>query len=216
MVTSFHHRRRSSNSVSPLRLVTAEQQSATARETWGQGSTSGLPAGQSVRPITHLTSIPGTPASPLPSPMSLSRSPSPLPGGGWSSPGLTPASAGSSSPRYATAGGSLSPGGGISWSAAKAKSDEVRSYPSFSTRNTGFFSRQKHKISASLPRFSLSRDNYEEEKVNRGRASWRTRDNTFKEHLVSLMKNIMHRRRFKLLFSLIVGFILYLNFWSCK
>jgi mannan polymerase II complex MNN10 subunit len=214
VVTSSHHRRRSSSSLPPLRLV-KEEPSSTAREAWGQGSSSGLPAGHSVRPISTLSPIPGTPANPLPTPMSLSRSPSPLPGGGWSSPGLTPAS-GSVSPRYGSTGhGSLSPGG-ISWSAAKAKSEEVRSYPSFSTRNSGFFSRQKRKISASLPRFTLSRDYREQEKLNRGRSSWQPEDNTLKGRLVSFAGNILHRRRFKLLFSLIVGFILYLNFWSCQ
>ncbi|OGE50979.1 hypothetical protein PENARI_c015G00036 [Penicillium arizonense] len=78
--------------------------------------------------------------------MSLSRSPSPHAGGGWSSPGLVPSS-GTSPPRP----GTLSPGSGISWAAARAKSDEVRGYPSFSTRNSGFFSRQKHKLTTRLP-----------------------------------------------------------------
>ncbi|GES64961.1 alpha-1,6-mannosyltransferase subunit [Aspergillus terreus] len=87
--------------------------------------------------------------------MSISRSPSPHPvGAGWSSPGLTPGS-GASTPRS----GYLSPNslgpGGISWAAAKAKSDEVRGYPSFSTRNNGFFSRSRRQLSATLPRFRL-------------------------------------------------------------
>ncbi|KAJ5273631.1 hypothetical protein N7478_008756 [Penicillium angulare] len=82
--------------------------------------------------------------------MSLSRSPSPHPGGGWSSPGLAPGS-GTSTPRGYSPN-TLSPGG-ISWATAKAKSDEVRKYPSFSTRNGGFFSRQKNKLSARLPSF---------------------------------------------------------------
>lgn len=232
-MTSSHHRRRSSTSVPPLRLVKEEDQqqqqpSSTAREfAWGQqGSTSGHPAGYfSVRPTTSVLSpIPGTPSNPLAAPMTLSRSPSPLPGGGWSSPGLTPAS-GSTSPRYPPTNsgghGSLSPGGSISWASAKAKSEEVRSYPSFSTRNSGFFSRQKRKISASLPRFSLSRDYREQEKLNRGRSSasstsWKARDSTLRGRLVSFVGNLMHRRRFRLLFSLLIGFILYLNFWSRK
>ncbi|KAM5434877.1 alpha-1,6-mannosyltransferase [Microsporum canis] len=98
--------------------------------------------------------------------MSLSRSPSPRPGGGWSSPGLTTVTAGSSgssSPRRDY--GDLTPNGHYSngaldgdhaWMAAKAKSDRVKGYPSFSTRNNGFFSRQRRKISASLPRFRLN------------------------------------------------------------
>lgn len=210
-MTNSHHRRRSSTTVPPLRLV-KEPRDSSAR---GQGSTSGLPAGHnSVRPTT-LTPIPATPSDPFASSMSLSRSPSPLPGGGWSSPGLTPGS-GSTSPRYFTTGhGSLSPGG-VSWINAQAKSDEVRSYPSFSTRNSGFFSRQKRKISASLPRFSLSRDFREQEKLGRGRSStrWKTKGSTVKDKVVSLLGNLMHRRRFRLVFSLFVGLILYLNFWS--
>ncbi|KAL2817449.1 galactosyl transferase GMA12/MNN10 family-domain-containing protein [Aspergillus cavernicola] len=83
--------------------------------------------------------------------MSLTRSPSPRPEGGWSSPGLTPGS-GSSTPR----GGLYPTSPSDPWLAAKAKSDEVRGYPSFSTRNNGFFSRSKRQIKATLPRFRAS------------------------------------------------------------
>ncbi|KAH8692026.1 putative alpha-1,6-mannosyltransferase subunit [Talaromyces proteolyticus] len=150
--------------------------------------------------------------------MSLSRSPSPLPGGGWSSPGLTPGS-GSSSPRYSprpyTSQHNNRPPspGGVSWATAKAKSDQVRSYPSFSTRNSGFFSRQKRKISASLPRFTLTRDYREQEKLNRGR-SWESGENTFKGRLFSVIKHSLHKRRFKISLFAILGLILYLSFWS--
>ncbi|OKP11554.1 hypothetical protein PENSUB_2856 [Penicillium subrubescens] len=96
--------------------------------------------------------------------MSLSRSPSPHPGGGWSSPGLTPGSGASTPGGHSQA--TLAPNG-ISWAAAKAKSDEVRKYPSFSTRNSGFFSRQKRKISARLPSFrgQASRQGYVDKDV---------------------------------------------------
>ncbi|KMP01403.1 golgi mannosyltransferase complex subunit [Coccidioides immitis RMSCC 2394] len=70
--------------------------------------------------------------------MSLSRSPSPRPDGGWSSPGLTTGTGGSgtSTPRkgysdlqsggglYMKGIGATGPGG-VSWAAAKAKSDQV-------------------------------------------------------------------------------------------
>lgn len=39
------------------------------------------------------------------------------------------------------------------WASAKARSDQVRKAPSFTTRNEGFFARQKRKISTSLPRY---------------------------------------------------------------
>lgn len=219
IVTTSHQRRRSTTSIPPLRLVKESQSSQHPRDSsWGQGSTSGLPAGpNSVRPTT-LSPIPGTPSNPLPSPMTLSRSPSPLPGGGWSSPGLTPGS-GATSPRYPTTGhGPLSPGA-ISWASAKAKSDEVRSYPAFSTRNSGFFSRQKRKISASLPRFTLSRDFREQEKLGRGRSlgsstGWSSRDSNLRGKVVSFVGNVMRRRRFRVLFSLLAVLVFYLSFWS--
>ncbi|CEJ57641.1 hypothetical protein PMG11_06327 [Penicillium brasilianum] len=142
--------------------------------------------------------------------MSLSRSPSPHPGGGWSSPGLTPGS-GSSTPRgYSPA--SLAPGG-ISWAAAKAKSDEVRKYPSFATRNSGFFSRQKRKISARLPTF-------------RGHASkhgYHDKDVYGRGHLhaaaggrgpLPVLKTLLRRGRTRVIFGLFLLWLGYLFLWS--
>jgi mannan polymerase II complex MNN10 subunit len=61
----------------------------------------------------------------------------------------------------------------ISWPAAKAKGDQSRGYPSFSTRNEGFFSRSKRKISSTLPRFNSfgtnKKDWRDSEKLGRGR-----------------------------------------------
>ncbi|KAL4799906.1 galactosyl transferase GMA12/MNN10 family-domain-containing protein [Aspergillus venezuelensis] len=86
--------------------------------------------------------------------MSLMRSPSPRAGGG-SSPSLSPGS-GRSTPRNHSHN-SLYPPHSPSqidpWLAAKAKSDEVRGYPAFSTTNGGFFARSKRQIAATLPRF---------------------------------------------------------------
>ena len=86
--------------------------------------------------------------------MSLSRSPSPRPGGGWASPGLN-------SP-YVDVSGRASPASGyrgngntVTWESAKAKSEGVNGYPSFSTQNQGFFNRHIRKLSSSLPRFSM-------------------------------------------------------------
>ncbi len=57
------------------------------------------------------------------------------------------------------------------WASAKARSEEVNGYPSFSTRNQGFFSRHARKISTSLPTFSMGgrRDFSDKEKLGRGR-----------------------------------------------
>lgn len=145
--------------------------------------------------------------------MSLSRSPSPHPGGGWSSPGLTPGS-GASTPRgYSPA--TLAPNN-ISWAAAKAKSDEVRKYPSFSTRNSGFFSRQKRKISARLPNF-------------RGQASrhgYVDKDAYGRGHLhaggpggcgpLAMVKMLLRRGRTRVVLGLFLLWIGYLFLWSSK
>lgn len=204
VVTGSHHRRRSSTSVPPLRT----QQHPPARVARDQGSTSGLSAGRFSR--APLPTIPATPADPSRTPMSLSRSPSPLPGGGWSSPGLN-AGSGSTSPRFPH--GPTGPTG-ISWASAKAKSDEVRNYPSFSTRNSGFFSRQKRKISASLPRFTLSqsRDYREKEKLGRGR--WQSGGGTWKGRLISFGGSLLRRSRYRFLLIALVVFICYLGFWT--
>ncbi|KAE8149200.1 alpha-1,6-mannosyltransferase subunit [Aspergillus avenaceus] len=144
--------------------------------------------------------------------MSLSRSPSPHPGGGWSSPGLTPGS-GTSTPHS----GLLSPNplgsSGISWAAAKAKSDEVRGYPSFSTRNNGFFSRSKRQLSATLPTFRVTsrspngyidKDEFGRQPFSPGK-SWRP---------FGFGKTMLRRRRLRLFLVLAVVLVGYIFFWS--
>lgn len=147
--------------------------------------------------------------------MSLSRSPSPRPGGGWSSPGLT-AGSGTSTPRgFSPSPASLAPSG-LSWAAAKAKSDEVRGYPSFSTRNSGFFSRQKRQISARLPSFRgssvpahgrgyVDKDEY-------GGQPWRPGGPGARGSLRMLWR----RKRMRVLAGLTLAWFGYLLFWSCE
>lgn len=148
--------------------------------------------------------------------MSLSQSPSPHPaGGGWSSPGLTTGS-GSSTPHS----GFLSPNplgpSGISWAAAKAKSDEVRGYPSFSTRNNGFFSRSKRRISATLPSFRVSsrspngyidKDDFGRDRPLSPGRGWRS---------CGFGRTMLRRRRLRLLIALILVLVGYFYFWTCK
>ncbi|KAL4874042.1 hypothetical protein BDV12DRAFT_1523 [Aspergillus spectabilis] len=140
--------------------------------------------------------------------MSLTRSPSPRPGGGWISPGLTPGS-GTSTPHN----GLYPPSPSDPWLAAKAKSDEVRGYPSFSTRNNGFFSRSKRQVTATLPRFragSKSPRNYTEKdgyfhghRHGRGRG-WRS---------FWIGRTALRRRRARFLLGLILLLLGYLFFW---
>jgi len=126
----------------------------------------------------HAQPLPPIPGTPYFTDMSLSRSPSPRRGGGWSSPGLTTPYdniSGQSSPRKVY--GDIQMNGstgrdGVSWASAKQKSEEVlNGYPSFSTRNQGFFSRHARRISTSLPTFNMGgrRTYSDKEKLGRGR-----------------------------------------------
>ena len=148
-----------------------------------------------------LPPIPGTPAAE----MSLSRSPSPQRGGGWSSPGLTTpydSMSGRSTPRRMYGEYPFNANGGpinrdVSWASAKAKSEEINGgYPKFSTRNTGFFSRNAQKLQRSLPSFSRGGKHYaEKEKVQRGR-SYGGRPGRYCAHVGRLL----WRLRLRLLF----------------
>lgn len=113
-----------------------------------------------------LSPIPGTPNIP----MSLSRSPSPIPGGGWASPGLNNdvGERSSSGNGYRVNGGANS----VTWESAKAKSDGINGYPSFSTQNNGFFNRHYRKISSNLPHFNLGNEKSFAEKEKLGRGRW--------------------------------------------
>jgi mannan polymerase II complex MNN10 subunit len=141
--------------------------------------------------------------------MSLSRSPSPRRGGGWSTPGLDGSAFGSgrTSPRkaYADLNGGAN---NVTWASAKAKSDEVKGYPSFSTRNNGFFSRQSRKISASLPRFNISskKDYREKEKLGRGR--WYPNSGSRLGRLKTFLGGIFRRMRLQILILFALMFLI--------
>lgn len=149
---SFSHRRRRSSAANPPQELNLQGASFL-----GSDLTSG-----------GLSPIPGTPVVP----MSLSRSPSPRPGGGWASPGLSSPhlhGSGRSSPAksYRANGGHS-----VTWESAKAKSDGISGYPSFSTQNNGFFNRHYRRISSSLPRFNMASDKSYAEKEKLGRGRW--------------------------------------------
>ncbi|KAK6609242.1 glycosyltransferase family 34 protein [Botrytis cinerea] len=137
--------------------------------------------------------------------MSLSRSPSPRPGGGWASPGL-------SSP-YANVSGRSSPnkmqrtggnGGSVTWESARAKSEEVNGYPSFSTKNNGFFNRHIRNISNSLPHFHMGGDGSyaEKEKLGRGRFLGSSK--------LARIRNALARvsRKMRMRFMIVLGFVM--------
>jgi mannan polymerase II complex MNN10 subunit len=97
----------------------------------------------------------------------------------------------------------------ISWAAAKAKSDQFKGYPSFSTRNEGFFSRSKRKISSTLPRFNsfgaTGKDWRESEKLGRGR--WYPGAGGRWPKLKTFIGNVLRKFRFLLIVLAIIAFI---------
>ena len=176
--------------------------------------------------------------------MSCERSSPPLIGSGWShtSPSLASTGSGAStphtgifSPTSSSGAATLGPPSGISWASAKAKSDEVRGYPSFSTRNSGFFSRQKHKISARLPRFRVNAP-YSPTEYYSGEGGGKyigDGEEGYGYGFVddeflpggkygygygrgALSSLTWRRRRFRILLGLLVLWIGYLLFWTCE
>lgn len=150
-------------------------------------------------------------------------------GGVWSnnSPLTSPVSG-----RSTPLNGILSPGplgpSGISWAAAKVKSDEVRGYPSFSTRNNGFFSRQKRKISASLPRFRIPSSSSSSSPVDYfgkddaygrgyGGGRWGVSGGYGgRRRPVAFVRSLFRRRMFRVFLGLVIVWIGYLMFWTCE
>lgn len=202
VTTGAQRRRRTSSSTrqSP-QLNLQEQRPSSGR----LGASSGFPAGGQAQP---LPAIPGTPHGS----MSLSRSPSPRRGGGWSSPGLTSPYdnvSGSASPRKTYGDlqtNGLSSGDNVTWAKAKARSEEVKGYPSFTTRNNGFFSRHARKISTSLPTFRMTgrRDFSDKERLGRGR--WAQMGGSRTGRFLAYLGRMMWRLRLRL--GILLAFVL--------
>jgi hypothetical protein len=158
---SFSHRRRRSSASSSNVPSNVNTQESSGFDKDNSPSRNG---------VTILPPIPGTPNIP----MTLSRSPSPRPGGGWASPGLSSPYvdvSGRSSPAQGYRGGANG-GSSVTWESAKAKSEGVNGYPSFSTQNNGFFNRHYRNISNSLPSFNGGSDKSYAEKEKLGRGRW--------------------------------------------
>ena len=103
---------------------------------------------------------------------------------------------------------------GVPWGAAKAKSEQVRGYPSFSTRNTGFFSRQRRKISASLPRFTINAAGHMGASApGRGPGLG---EGPLLRRVLTLVGNLLRRTRIRLLLLFILGTIFWLVFRDRK
>ncbi|KAL4754555.1 hypothetical protein BDW72DRAFT_129317 [Aspergillus terricola var. indicus] len=137
--------------------------------------------------------------------MSLPRSRPPSPGGGWSSPSLTPGS-GRSTPYISL----YPPSPSDPWLVAKAKGEGVRGYPSFSTKNSGFFLRSKRQIIETLSKFKMrsgSPKEYTEKDdfVHRRGRGWRS---------LWLGRTVLRRRRLRLFVALFLLLFGYLFLWT--
>lgn len=200
--TGSQRRRRASSAAKRTPTPTLNLQEPTSSKR-RSGASSGLSADGLTQP---LPPIPSTPAH-----MSLSRSPSPNRGGGWSSPGLTTPYenlSGTASPRkgYGELQMNGSGSGNVTWATAKAKSDEVNGYPSFSTKNNGFFSRHARQMSRSLPSFVRGA---EKEKLGRGR--WYPNNGSRAGRILAFVGRTIWRLRLRLLvaLSLILAIIVF-------
>lgn len=204
MAAGSHHRRRSSVQVQPLHIPPNSFNGDLA-------TSSSVPNTSTPYTAPTLAVIPGTPVAGQ-SPMSLSRSPSPRPGGGWSSPGLTGSSRASSPGRHLDGAGYFgNANGGASWAAAKAKSEQVRGYPSFSTRNNGFFSRQRRKISASLPRFKMNAVGRHTGAFGPGKDPRPgLGEGSLPSRVLTLLNNLLRRTRIRLLLVFALALVLWL------
>lgn len=105
---------------------------------------------------------------------------------------------------------------GVTWASAKARSEEVNGYPSFSTRNNGFFSRHARKISSSLPRFTMgNRQTYaEKEKLGRGR--WYPSAGSRTARIKTFLGSMTRRMRLRILLVFALGFALMLFYTTRK
>ncbi len=135
--------------------------------------------------------------------MSHSRSVSPLPNGRWTA-GSRLTERSSTPKSNATYAGANDYHGNNEdhWAAAKAKSAQVRGYPSIQTKNEGFFQRSKRKIST-LPVFSpytpLSANWKDPEKL--GRSRWYPKGGGGLSKIKTFAGNVL--RRFKFLFIIL-------------
>ena len=145
--------------------------------------------------------------------MTLSRSPSTRPGGGWSSPGLTSPHAslsGRSSPAVHVGDGSNS----VTWESAKAKSNGINGYPSFSTQNKGFFNRHYRSISNSLPRFNLGTEKSYAEKEKLGRGRWVGAEKKL-ARVGAVLKRVNRKTKIRVLLVLSL-ILLYILFYATR
>jgi mannan polymerase II complex MNN10 subunit len=95
-------------------------------------------------------------------------------------------------------------GASVTWESARAKSDEVNGYPSFSTKNNGFFNRHYRNLSNSLPHFHIGGEKSYAEKEKLGRGRWAGSSK------LARIRNSLGRvsRAMKLRFMIVLAFVM--------
>lgn len=166
-----------------------------------KGAPSGLAA---VFFICHTSSAQDTSRDPA---MSVSRSPSPRPNGGWATPSFTTSRRSSPHMNGFAPGSSSS---NVSWTAAKTT--KSRGYPSFQTKNEGFFQRSRRKISTGLPRFNSFKDKDWKDSEKLGRGRWYPGGGGRLGRLKTFVGTVL--RRFKFLILILV--LVLLSIWAMK
>ncbi|KAI1622716.1 mannan polymerase II complex MNN10 subunit [Exophiala viscosa] len=128
--------------------------------------------------------------------MPLSKSASPLPIGGWAAQSSVVEGRSTPNGHYPGANGYSS--SDDQWAVAKARSAQVRGYPSIQTKNEGFFQRSRRKLSTTLPVFSpytpLSANWKDPEKL--GRSRWSARGGSSLAKLKTFAGNFVRKCRF--------------------
>ncbi|KAK5553094.1 alpha-1,6-mannosyltransferase [Exophiala xenobiotica] len=128
--------------------------------------------------------------------MASSRTSSPLPNGGWSAHG--PVERGST-PNGLYAGANGYSSNDDQWAAAKARSAQVRGYPTIQTKNEGFFQRSRRKLTSTLPVFNnpytpLSANWKDPEKL--GRSRWSPRGGSSLSKIKTFAGNLLRKCKF--------------------
>jgi mannan polymerase II complex MNN10 subunit len=103
----------------------------------------------------------------------------------------------------------------VTWESAKAKTDGVNGYPSFTTKNNGFFNRHYRNISNSLPSFNISPDKSYAEKEKLGRGRWMARDGSRLARLRTLILNINRKMRIRI-FLVLACIIMIILFYTTR
>jgi mannan polymerase II complex MNN10 subunit len=97
------------------------------------------------------------------------------------------------------------------WESSRLKKGGGTGYPSFSTKNQGFFGRHMRRFSSSLPRFSGSPYYADKEKLGRGR--WWLHNVPLLARIWGIMSRMSKKTKIRLLilFLMLLSVIIFYN-----